>query len=228
MQYHNVRTGKFIFRPNRFIAHIEIDGREEICHVKNTGRCKELLVPGANIVVQEAVSEKRRTKFDLLGVYKGERLVNIDSQIPNKVFHEWIETSNFFPELSYIKPEYTYRDSRLDFYMEAGNRKILTEVKGVTLENDGVALFPDAPTERGIKHVNDLCHAVSEGFEAYLFFIIQMKDVLYFTPNRDTHPAFAEAVKKAVLQGVKVIALDCMVTANSITARDFVSIRIPA
>ncbi len=228
MQYNNIRTGKFIFRPNRFIAHIEIEGREEICHVKNTGRCKELLVPGANIVVQEAGSEKRKTKFDLLGVYKGERLVNIDSQIPNKVFHEWIENSSFFPELSYIKPECTYRDSRLDFYIEAGNRKIFTEVKGVTLENDGVALFPDAPTERGIKHVNDLCHAVSEGFEAYLFFIIQMKDVLYFTPNRDTHPAFAEAVKKAVDQGVKVIALDCIVTEDSIIARDFVEIRIPA
>ena len=225
MQYDNIRRGQFVSRPNRFIAHIIVDGREEICHVKNTGRCRELLVPGATIFVREVNNDKRKTKFDLLSVYKGERLVNIDSQIPNQVFREWIEGSNYFPGLSYIKPEYTYRNSRLDYYLEAGERRIVAEIKGVTLEKEGLALFPDAPTERGIKHINDLCHAITEGYEAYLFFIIQMKDVLYFAPHRETHPAFAEAVAGAVEQGVQLLALDCYVTADSITAGDFVEVR---
>lgn len=225
MQYDNIRRGQFISRPNRFIAHIIVDGREEICHVKNTGRCRELLVPGATIFVRESSNDKRKTKFDLLSVYKGERLVNIDSQIPNQVFREWIEGSNYFPGLSYIKPEYTYRNSRLDYYLEAGERRILAEIKGVTLEKEGLALFPDAPTERGIKHINDLCHAITEGYEAYLVFIIQMKNVLHFAPHRETHPAFAEAVTRAAEQGVQLLAMDCYVTADSITAGDFVEIR---
>ncbi len=226
MQYENVKKAKFVFRPNRFIAHIKIDGKEEICHVKNTGRCQELLVPDADIFVREVSNAKRKTKYDLLGVYKGEKLINIDSQAPNQVFHEWLKGSNeFITNLKLIKPEYRYHDSRLDFYLEAGSRKILVEVKGVTLEKEGVALFPDAPTERGIKHIMELCRAVREGFEAYLVFIIQMQDVLYFSPNRETHLAFAESLAEAVHQGVKVIALDCQVTAASIAAKGFVEIR---
>ncbi len=163
MHYKDVKKAIFIARPNRFIARIEIDGQEEICHVKNTGRCRELLVPGAEVFVQEVSSRTRKTKYDLLGVYKGERLVNIDSQAPNQVFHEWILGSDFLPGINVIKPEYKYLNSRFDFYLEAGDRKILVEVKGVTLERDGVVLFPDAPTERGIKHITELCHAVGEG-----------------------------------------------------------------
>ena len=226
MQYENIREAKFISRPNRFIANVEIGGQVEICHVKNTGRCKELLLPDSDVLVQAASSVGRKTKYDLIGVYKGDRLINIDSQAPNKVFQEWLVGSDFWPDIKFIKHECRYQESRLDFYLETGSRKIFTEVKGVTLENNGVVLFPDAPTERGIKHVNELCCAVSEGFEAYLVFIIQMKDVLYFSPNWETHPAFGEGMINAAQQGVKIIALDCEVSADSITARDFVEVRL--
>ncbi len=225
MQYDNIRRGQFISRPNRFIANILVNGKEEICHVKNTGRCTELLVPGATIFVQEVKNDRRRTKFDLVSVFKGERLVNIDSQIPNNIFREWIESNNYFPGLSLVKPEYKYRNSRLDYYLEAGDQKIMVEIKGVTLEKDGAAFFPDAPTERGIKHINDLCHAITEGYEAYLIFIIQMKNVLYFAPNRETHPAFADAVLRSVDMGVQLLALDCDVTADSITVGNYVKVK---
>jgi sugar fermentation stimulation protein A len=226
LKYKNIKPAKFISRPNRFVAHIEIDGKQEICHVKNTGRCRELLLPGAEIFVQEANNSNRKTKYDLIGVYKGERLINIDSQVPNKVFHEWAKSSNFFQEMKLIKPECRYKSSRMDFYIETGARKIFVEIKGVTLEDNGVVLFPDAPTERGIKHINHLCRCIDEGFEAYLFFIIQMKDVLYFTPNNKTHQAFGEALNNAGKYGVNIIALDCEVAADSIVARDFVEVRI--
>lgn len=225
MQYDNIRRGQFISRPNRFIANILVNGKEEICHVKNTGRCTELLVPGAIIFVREVKNDRRRTKFDLVSVFKGERLVNIDSQIPNNIFREWIESNNYFPGLSLVKPEYKYRNSRLDYYLEAGDRKIMVEIKGVTLEKDGATFFPDAPTERGIKHINDLCHAITEGYEAYLIFIIQMKNVLYFAPNRETHPAFADAVLRSVDMGVQLLALDCDVTADSITVGNYVKVK---
>lgn len=225
MQYDNIRRGQFISRPNRFIANILVNGKEEICHVKNTGRCTELLVPGATIFVQEVKNDRRRTKFDLVSVFKGERLINIDSQIPNNIFREWIESNNYFPGLSLVKPEYKYRNSRLDYYLEAGDRKIMVEIKGVTLEKDGATFFPDAPTERGIKHINDLCHAITEGYEAYLIFIIQMKNVLYFAPNRETHPAFADAVLRSVDMGVQLLALDCDVTADSITVGNYVKVK---
>lgn len=225
MQYTNIREARFLCRPNRFIAHIEIDGRQEICHVKNTGRCRELLLPGAPILVQAAVPGKRKTPYDLIGVHKGDRLINIDSQAPNKVFHEWVLGSGYFPSLQAIQPEYRYHSSRFDFCLEAAGGRILVEVKGVTLEEDGVALFPDAPTERGLRHINELCRARQEGFEAYLVFIIQMKDVRYFAPNHQTHPAFGAALSRAARQGVNIIALDCEVSADSITARDFVPCR---
>lgn len=225
MNYKNIKEGKFLSRPNRFIARVEINGREEICHVKNTGRCKELLIPGVTVYVQEADYEHRKTKFDLIGVRKGDRLINMDSQVPNKVFHEWILEKGFFQELHLIKPECKYQNSRFDFYLEAGQRKIFVEVKGVTLEEDGVALFPDAPTERGIKHIQELCLAVEEGYEAYVVFIIQMKDIQYFTPNIKTHKAFGDALIEADRRGVRILALDCEVTDDSIVARDFVDVR---
>jgi sugar fermentation stimulation protein A len=177
-------------------------------------------------VIQEVKHPQRKTNYGIIAVYKGQRLINIDSQVPNKVFREWLSESLLFQDINLIKAEYRYGSSRLDFYMASESRKVLVEVKGVTLEEKGVALFPDAPTERGIKHINHLCQALEEGYEAYLFFIIQMKDVLYFTPNHKTHPAFGEALIKARQQGVKILALDCQVEADSIQARRWVDVKL--
>ena len=226
MIYKNIRQAVFLQRPNRFIAHIEIDGKKEICHVKNTGRCKELLTPNATIFVEESDNPDRKTKYDLIGVLKGDRMINMDSQIPNKVFGEWAKNSGYFGNLTFIKAEKTFENSRFDYYLETETDKIFVEVKGVTLEEDGVVLFPDAPTERGVKHINELCRCVEEGYKAYIFFIIQMDNVKYFTPNRKTHAAFADALKNAQQKGVNIIALDCTVTENSITAKDFVEVRL--
>ncbi len=226
MVYKNIIKAKFINRPNRFIANIEIDGKTEVCHVKNTGRCKELLIPNATVFVQECAGGTRKTKYDLISVYKGDKLVNIDSQAPNKVFHQWVLDSDFFGDIVLIKPETKYKDSRLDFYIETANRRILIEVKGVTLEENGVAMFPDAPTERGIKHMNELINSVDEGYKAWAVFIIQLKDVLYFTPNIKTHKAFGDVLKNAKSHGVNIMALDCDVTKNSIKARDYVEVRL--
>lgn len=226
MIYNNIRRAKFIRRPNRFIAHIEIDGKEEICHVKNTGRCRELLTENAAVFVQEFDSPKRKTKFDLISVYKGKKLINMDSQVPNKVFHEWLKQNTFFNNITKIKPEHKYNNSRFDFYVEADSRKILLEVKGVTLEENGEVLFPDAPTERGVKHLNELIESIDDGYDAYVVFIIQMSDVNYFTPNIKMHKEFAETLKKAEKSGVKIIALDCEVTENSIDAKNFVEVKL--
>ena len=224
MIYENIRTAKFIDRPNRFIANIEIDGKSEVCHVKNTGRCKELLTEGATLYVQEINDSKRKTKYDLISVYKGERLINMDSQVPNKVFHEWLLREELFKNIKLIKPESKYKNSRFDFYIEADNKNIFVEVKGVTLEENGVVMFPDAPTERGLKHLNELSESADNGYEAYVCFVIQMKDVLYFTPNYKTHNEFGEALKRIEKNGVNLIALDCEVTKDSITAGNLVGI----
>ena len=211
MKYERIKSGRFIERPNRFIAYIEIDGKKETVHVKNTGRCAELLVPGAEVFVQKSDNPERKTQWDLIGVKKGKRMINMDSQIPNKVVEEWIRKGNLFPNTSLIKTEKTYKQSRFDLYIEEGERKIFMEVKGVTLEKDGVVKFPDAPTERGVKHLYELCEAVEEGYEAYVFFVIQMKGVKYFTPNMKTHAAFGEALKEAQAKGVHILAYDCRV-----------------
>ena len=216
MKYERIEAGKFLERPNRFIAHVEIAGQKEIVHVKNTGRCAELLIPGATVYVQKTDNPERKTQWDLIGVKKGKRMINMDSQIPNKAVEEWIRRGNLFPDATLIKPETTYKQSRFDLYVEEGNRKIFIEVKGVTLENNGVVKFPDAPTERGIKHLNELCEAVGEGYEAYVFFVIQMKGVKYFTPNMKTHAAFGETLRNAKEQGVQILAYDCRVTKDSI------------
>lgn len=225
MKYGKMKEATFLARPNRFIAHVRLDGKMEVCHVKNTGRCRELLVPGATVYVQETDNPARKTRYDLITVKKGERLVNIDSQIPNKVFAEWLKASGFIGGLTLVKPETTYGSSRFDFYLEAGVRRIFAEVKGVTLEEEGVAMFPDAPTERGVKHIEELIRSVQDGYEAMIVFIIQMKEVRCFTPNRRTHAAFGEALSRAKEQGVSVIALDCHVTEDSIAAADFVEIK---
>ena len=216
MKYERIGRGKFLERPNRFIAYVEIEGKKETVHVKNTGRCKELLQPGAEVFLQKSDNPERKTQWDLIGVKKGKRMVNMDSQIPNKVVEEWIRKGNLFLNATLIKPEKTYKQSRFDLYVEEGERRIFMEVKGVTLEMDGVVKFPDAPTERGVKHLNELCEAVREGYEAYVFFVIQMKGVKYFTPNMATHAAFGEALEHAKEQGVHVLAYDCKVSKDSI------------
>lgn len=216
MEYRNIVAGTFIERPNRFIAHVKIRSKVEVVHVKNTGRCAELLQPGATVYVQEAENPERKTKWDLIGVRKGSRLINMDSQIPNKIVEEWIRSGNLFPDATKIKAEQKYQNSRFDLYIECGERKIFVEVKGVTLEEDGIVKFPDAPTERGLKHIQELCEAVKAGYEAYVFFVIQMKGVRYFTPNMETHPQFGEALQRAQEEGVHILAYDCRVMKDRI------------
>ena len=226
MIYNNILKGKFINRPNRFIANVEIDGKKEVCHVKNTGRCKELLTDNATVFLQEFDKPSRKTKYDLISVYKGDRLINMDSQVPNKVFYEWVGKSELFENIKFIKPEYKYGNSRFDFYIETTDKKIFVEVKGVTLEENNVVMFPDAPTLRGLKHVNELISSIDHGYEAYVVFVVQMKDVDFFTPNIKTHKAFGDALLLAQKKGVKIIAIDCEVTENSIEARNSVEVRL--
>lgn len=227
MKYRDIFEAEFIDRPNRFIANVIIDGQSAVCHVKNTGRCKELLIPGVKVYVQRADNPNRKTQWDIISVMKGDRLINIDSAAPNAVFGEWLRAGGLtgaVPEL--IRPEKVYKSSRFDFYFEQVGKKAFAEVKGVTLEEDGVVLFPDAPTERGVKHLRGLAECVQDGYEAYAVFVVQMKDVKYFTPNRATHPEFADALKTAFDAGVNIIALDCTVTPDKISISDKVQIRL--
>ncbi|MDR1703005.1 MAG: DNA/RNA nuclease SfsA [Sporomusaceae bacterium] len=226
MIYADTITGVFLSRPNRFIAHVEIDGEAVIAHVKNTGRCKELLITGTKVILQKSDNSQRKTGYDLIAVWKAKRLVNIDSQAPNKVFGEHLQSGQYIDGVTLIKPESKYGGSRFDFYVEAGERKIFIEVKGVTLEKDGVAMFPDAPTERGVKHLNELAQCVGDGFEAQVIFVIQMSGARYFTPNNKTHPEFGAALIVAAKAGVKVVALDCVVTENSLSIGKFIPIKL--
>jgi sugar fermentation stimulation protein A len=226
MTYNNTLSAVFISRPNRFIAKIDINGKTEIAHVKNTGRCKELLVPGAKVILQQADNPKRTTKYDLIAVYKSDRLINMDSQAPNQAFYEQLKSGKYMSGITLIKSEARYGSSRFDFYVKSDERKIFIEVKGVTLEENGVVLFPDAPTLRGVKHLNELAQCVQAGYEAKVVFIIQMKDVLYFTPNNKTHPEFGAALSAAYYAGVKVVALDCVVTENSMSVGDPVLVKL--
>ena len=212
MKYEKIVECKFISRPNRFVAHVEIDGREEIAHVKNTGRCKELLLSGATVFLEVSPNPHRKTKFDLVAVYKGDTLVNMDSQAPNKVALEFLKESGMFSPKAKFKPEYKIGKSRIDIFVSDGERRALIEVKGVTLEREGVAMFPDAPTERGIKHVNELVSAMKDGYEAYVLFVIQMKGIHTFKPNDETHKAFGDALRYAAESGVKILAYDCVIT----------------
>ena len=214
MKYGKIKWGRFVARPNRFIAQVDIDGVVETVHVKNTGRCKELLLPGVEVVLEEATNPDRKTKYDLIAVEKaGLGLINIDSQAPNKIAAEWLAAKNF----DYIKPEYTYGTSRIDFYMERQGTKFLFEVKGCTLEWDGIGFFPDAPTQRGIKHIRELIQAQQEGYIAGIAFVIQMPKVKEVRPNIETHPAFGEAWEQAKAAGVRIIFLGCHVEPQSMT-----------
>lgn len=220
MKYTDTVKGRFIKRPNRFIAEVELDGRTVTCHVKNTGRCRELLIEGATVILQRAEGGSRRTEYDLIAVYKGDRLINIDSQAPNKVFYEWVKNGFFVEAPTLIRPETVYGDSRFDLYAEAGEKRIFAEVKGVTLEDKGVAMFPDAPTERGVKHLRGLISAVKDGYEAYAVFVIQMENCKYFIPNRATDPDLYNALREAYLSGVKILCLSCTVEEDELTIAD--------
>ena len=224
MQYGQTIEGVFLARPNRFIAHVEVDGETRICHVKNTGRCRELLEDGARVILEKTNNPARKTLYDVIAVYKGDRLINMDSQAPNRVFKEWLEEGHGFPNLTRIQPECRYQNSRFDFYLEADGRPTFVEVKGVTLEENGVVLFPDAPTERGVKHINELIEAVQQGYDAYIFFVVQMEDCDYFTPNRATHPAFADALRRAAQSGVHIRAVNCHVSENTLAIGDYVKV----
>ncbi len=216
MTYKNIFKGKFLSRPNRFIANVEIDGKLETVHVKNTGRCRELLTPNATVYLEKSDSPLRKTKYDLVAVLKGEMLINMDSQIANDVAFEWLKNGNLFSKNAKIRREVTHNKSRFDFYIEDGDRKVFLEVKGCTLEQDGIAMFPDAPTERGVKHIEELIGCLEEGFEAYILFVIQMKGVKVFKPNDNTHKAFGDALRKAYESGVRILAYDSIITPNSI------------
>lgn len=225
MKYKDVYEAVFIDRPNRFIAHVSLNGVNTVCHVKNTGRCRELLIPGTRVFIQHAPGAKRKTEWDLIAVMNGSRLINIDSAAPNAVFGEWLRSGGLtgaVPEL--VRAEAVYKDSRFDYYFECAGRKAYAEVKGVTLEQDGVVLFPDAPTQRGVKHLRGLIDCVQCGFEAYAVFIVQTKGVKHFSPNRSTHPEFADALCSASRAGVRIIALDCRVAPDEICAADRVEV----
>ena len=246
MKYENITTGIFRERPNRFIALVEVDGTIEKCHVKNTGRCRELLQPGAVLYLQDCMQAGagRRTRYDVIAVQKGDQIVNMDSQVPNKAVAEWIRGGNLFQGAVLVRPEQKFGQSRFDLYLEyeknaanggdfqnsglsCGERvQAFMEIKGVTLEEDGVARFPDAPTERGIKHLKELCACRKEGYEAYVFFLIQMKGVHRLEPNWKTHEAFGKALQEAAACGVHILAYDSVVTEDSIVVGDPIPVRL--
>ncbi len=259
MKYQHIVQAEFIDRPNRFIAHVKLaetapqasDGDNEAAgmekgadaaggsegvtvHVKNTGRCRELLVPGATVYLEKSANPNRSTAYDLVAVEKGEHLINMDSQAPNKVVEEWLWKKELFPDLILVRPETKYGNSRFDFYVEtAGDRslemageKIFIEVKGVTLEEDSVVRFPDAPSDRAVKHVEELIEAGKADYRVLVIFVIQMENVKYFTPNSKTHPEFALALQRAAKEGVEILAYDCMVTRDSLEVKHPVNVRI--
>ncbi len=226
MNYSNIERAYFKERPNRFIAYVETEEGREICHVKNTGRCRELLTPDAVVYVQRNDNLARKTKLDLIGVEKGDYLINMDSQAPNAAVKEWLQAGNLFSKNAVVYSEKTYGESRFDFYIEDGERKAFMEVKGVTLELDGVCRFPDAPTERGVKHIRELIKCMEDGYEAYILFVIQMSPVKYLEPNDATHKAFGDALREAAKAGVHVMARDCKVTIDSMEIMNEVEVRL--
>ena len=218
MRYDHIREAIFLDRPNRFIAHVLLDGETVVCHVKNTGRCRELLVPGARVILSQGMNPLRKTAYDLVSVYKGERLINMDSQAPNAIAAEYL--LRLFPDLAALKREVTWGDSRFDFYGVRADGSFYLEVKGVTLELDGRVYFPDAPTARGAKHLRELAKLKRSGTDAHVLFIVQMQDVISLQANRETDPAFADALLAAKEAGVGIHAVDCLVTPTSVMANE--------
>ena len=246
MRYQNIHRAVFLSRPNRFIAQVLLDGEELTVHVKNTGRCKELLVPGCTVYLEKSANPARKTAFDLVTVEKsladgGTRLINMDAQAPNKLFQEWAQAGNFLPGLTLLRPETTWGNSRFDFYWEAEGRAGLgpaptqavdpirrgfVEVKGCTLEEDGWTYFPDAPTQRGVKHLEELIRAKAKGYEAAVCFVIQMAHVDGFSPNDRTHPEFGQALRRAAESGVEILTLSCHVTPEEVYITDSIPLRL--
>ena len=216
MRYDNIIKGTFLVRQNRFVAHVLLDGKEEVCHVKNTGRLKEIFTEGATVYLEKSDNPDRKTAYDLVAAEKDGEIINIDSQAPNKAAGEYLR--KIFPGCN-VKAECKYGSSRFDFYIEGNGIKAFAEVKGVTLFRDGRALFPDAPTERGVKHVRELTECISKGYEAYILFVIQSGKDVVFAPNEETHPQFAEALRAAESAGVHIMAVNCDVTADTMTVR---------
>ena len=225
MQYAKMVEGTFLARPNRFIAHIEIDGKEEVCHVKNTGRCRELLPVGAKVWCLDAASPSRKTRYDLITVRKGERLINMDSQAPNAAAKEWLLAGGL-GQIENLKAEAKHGDSRFDFSFTKDGRPCFLEVKGVTLENDGVCAFPDAPTQRGAKHLRELTKLAQEGYGAYVLFVIQMEGVKYLHPNDLTDKPFGQALRKAKNAGVEILAYDCEIVVDTMKIREKVEVKL--
>lgn len=224
MKYENIRKSKFISRKDRFTAYVEICGEIVPCHIKNTGRLKEILLPDTEVYVQEVDKPERKTKYDLIAARKGDRIINIDSMVPNWVIEENME--KLFPQLIGYEREKTYKNSRFDFYVQTKSDKIYIEIKGVTQEFDNIAMFPDAPTKRGIKHVEELIDAVKNGHKAYIIFVVQMEEVSYFTPNEAIHKEFADALVKAHENGVNICAYDCIVKSDEITLNNNVKVML--
>ena len=225
MEYGKMVPGVFLARPNRFIAHVEIDGQMQVCHVKNTGRCRELLVPGTKVWCLDAESPTRKTRYDLITVQKGQRLINMDSQAPNQAVKEWLLAGGL-GEIENLKPEYKMGQSRFDFSFVKDGRQCFLEVKGVTLENDGVCAFPDAPTTRGVKHLKELTELARQGYGAYVLFVIQMAGVLYLHPNDRTDKPFGIALREAKKAGVEILAYDCEITENTMIMREKVEVKL--
>ena len=215
MRYGEILPAVCLSRPNRFIAHVLVEGEEVVCHVKNTGRCRELLRPEARVWLERGTNPKRKTAYDLVTVEKGRRLVNMDAQAPNKIFGEW--ALRLEAGIRSVRPEVAFGDSRLDFLLETEQGRHYVEVKGVTLEEGGHVFFPDAPTERGVRHLHTLMRAVEQGHRATVFFVVQMADVLDFSPNDSTDPAFGQALRQAAAAGVQVLAFTCQVTPEEVT-----------
>ncbi len=227
MEYQNIKAGRFISRPNRFIAMVDMGGETVRCHVKNTGRCRELLVPGAVVYLEDHLDAPgRKTRYDLVAVEKGARLINMDSQAPNAAVGEYLAAGDLFPPGSVLRREFNWGASRFDFHIQMPNAEALLEVKGVTLEERNVCLFPDAPTQRGTRHLRELIKAAREGIEAYVFFLIQMEGAAYFTPNAATDAAFAQALWDAAEAGVHILAYDCCVTPKSMAVHARVPVRL--
>ena len=224
MKYSNIVRGRFVSRPNRFIAHVELEGQDVVCHVKNTGRCRELLVPGVTVWLCKSDNPARKTAYDLIAVDKGGLLINMDSAAPNGVFGEFARAGKFLPDTQGVKGEVRFGASRFDFCITAGGQTHYAEVKGVTLEEDGIVRFPDAPTERGVRHVRELMEAKAQGFGAHIVFVIQMERAEYFAPNVRTHPDFGAALQEAAAAGVQIHAYTCRVTPDSLEIADAVPV----
>ena len=230
MRYPNICAGRFVSRPNRFVAHVEIEGQVHVCHVKNTGRCRELLMPGARVYLTKSENPARKTQYDLVAVEKetaeGILMINMDSQAPNQVFGEWAAAGNFRPDLTLLQGEKKYGASRFDYYWESGEEKGFVEVKGVTLEQDGVVRFPDAPTQRGVKHLEELIRAHQEGYQAAVCFVVQIRGMKWLEPNDSTHPEFGDALRRAAEAGVEIFAMSCRVEPDSLNILEKLPVKL--